>query len=100
MSRFTLPSHSIDDGSAWVLPLADREVFAMPCAVSCHRGHFKPGGHIMKPVVPAAPFLVSAFAIALAVPAVAQDKAKPPATYPGLPSEIPAKFKPVTDSFD
>jgi putative CocE/NonD family hydrolase len=32
--------------------------------------------------------------------ALAQDKTKPPATYPELPSEIPAKFKPVTDGFD
>ncbi len=33
-------------------------------------------------------------------PAAAQTPPKPPATYPALPSEIPAKFKPVTDRFD
>src|SRR5437588_428565 len=33
-------------------------------------------------------------------PAMAQTGTKPPATYPALPSEIPAKFKPVSDSFD
>lgn len=44
--------------------------------------------------------LVSVFAIAIALPALAQDKPKPPATYPELPSEIPAEFKPVTKSFD
>ena len=30
----------------------------------------------------------------------AQDEAKPPATYPDLPSEIPAKFEPTNDGFD
>jgi hypothetical protein len=54
----------------------------------------------MKPTVRAVPFLVLAFSIAFAVPAMPQDKPKPPATYPDLPSEIPAKFKPATDSFD
>src|SRR5256886_16148729 len=54
----------------------------------------------MKPLVRAVPFLVSVVAVAFAIPAMAQDKPKPPATYPELPSEIPAKFKPVTDSFD
>jgi putative CocE/NonD family hydrolase len=54
----------------------------------------------MKPIVRAVPFLVSVFALALAIPSMAQDKAKTPATYPELPSEIPTKFKPVTDSFD
>jgi predicted acyl esterase len=54
----------------------------------------------MKPIVRAVPFLVSVFALAFAIPATAQDKTKPPATYPRLPSEIPAKFKPVTDRFD
>jgi putative CocE/NonD family hydrolase len=34
------------------------------------------------------------------MPALAQDKSKTPATYAELPSEIPAKFKPVTDRFD
>src|ERR1019366_8226041 len=38
--------------------------------------------------------------ILFALPAMAQDKAKPPATYPALPSEIPATFKPKNDSFD
>lgn len=54
----------------------------------------------MKPVVRATPFLLLALAIALAFPVTAQDKGKPPATYAELPSEIPDKFKPVTDSFD
>jgi putative CocE/NonD family hydrolase len=54
----------------------------------------------MKPIVRAVPFLVSVFALAFAIPATAQDKTKPPATYPELPSEIPAKFKPVTANFD
>src|SRR5262245_11284826 len=52
-----------DDISAWVLPLADREVFGIPCAISCHRGHFNTGEQIMKPIVRAVPFLVSVFAI-------------------------------------
>jgi putative CocE/NonD family hydrolase len=52
----------------------------------------------MRPIVRAVPFLLSVVALAFAVPAWAQDK--PPATYPELPSEIPAKFKPVLDSFD
>ncbi len=39
--------------------------------------------------------------VALAAgPALAQGDAKPPATYSALPSEIPAKFTPVKDSFD
>jgi putative CocE/NonD family hydrolase len=54
----------------------------------------------MKHVVRAVPFLASVFALAFAAPGMAQDKTKPPTTYPELPSEIPAKFKPVTDSFD
>src|SRR5262245_19335059 len=54
----------------------------------------------MKAVVRAVPFLVSLVAIAFAIPAVAQDKTKPPATYPDLPTEIPDMFKPVTDNFD
>jgi predicted acyl esterase len=54
----------------------------------------------MKPILPAVPFLGSVVALAFAIPAMAQDKTRPPATYPELPSEIPAKFKPVTDSFD
>src|SRR5215831_14048076 len=54
----------------------------------------------MKPIVRAVPFFVSVFVLAFAIPAMTQDKTKPPATYPELPSEIPAKFKPVTASFD
>jgi putative CocE/NonD family hydrolase len=54
----------------------------------------------MKPLVRAVPLLVVVFAIAFAFPAMTQEKTKPPATYSELPSEIPAKFKPVTDSFD
>ncbi len=50
----------------------------------------------MKPSVRAVPFLVIAFAIS----ASAQDKPKSPATYKELPTEIPARFKPVTDSYD
>jgi putative CocE/NonD family hydrolase len=38
--------------------------------------------------------------IAFTLSAFAQDKPKAPASYPDLPTEIPAKFKPVTDSFD
>src|SRR5579863_3446270 len=30
----------------------------------------------------------------------AQSVSLPPATYPDLPSETPAKFEPLTDSFD
>jgi putative CocE/NonD family hydrolase len=53
----------------------------------------------MKLRAPAPSLLVSLFAIFWAVaPAPAQTK--PPATYPALPTEIPAEFKPVTDSFD
>jgi putative CocE/NonD family hydrolase len=54
----------------------------------------------MKPVARAAPFVLLALAIALAFPVAADDKGKPPATYPELPSDIPDKFKPATDSFD
>ncbi len=54
----------------------------------------------MKSLVRAVPFVASVFALAFAIPAVSQQKTKPPATYPELPSEIPAKFKPVTDRFD
>src|SRR5262249_61972461 len=31
---------------------------------------------------------------------MAQTEPKPPATYPALPSEIPAKFTPTNDGFD
>lgn len=45
--------------------------------------------------------LASAFGIALfAEPTQAQTEPKAPATYPALPSEIPAKFTPTTDGFD
>jgi putative CocE/NonD family hydrolase len=54
----------------------------------------------MKPIVRAVLFLVSVFVLAFAIPAIAEEKPKPPATYKELPSEIPDKFKPVTDSFD
>ena len=54
----------------------------------------------MKAIVRAVPFVVSIFALAFAFLAMAQNKTKPPATYKELPSEIPTKFKPVTDSFD
>jgi putative CocE/NonD family hydrolase len=41
------------------------------------------------------------FAVAsFARPALAQTEPKPPATYPALPSEIPAKFKPTNAGFD
>jgi hypothetical protein len=54
----------------------------------------------MRLIARALPFLVFVFAIAVAVQTKAQEKAKPPATYPELPSEIPDKFKPVNDRFD
>jgi putative CocE/NonD family hydrolase len=38
--------------------------------------------------------------VLFALPALAQIPPRPPATYPALPSEIPAKFKPKNDSFD
>lgn len=45
--------------------------------------------------------LVSLLGLVLfAGPALAQTETKPPVTYPDLPSEIPAKFTPKTDSFD
>ena len=49
-------------------------------------------------------FVATAFAtLWLASPAAAQTKPAPtaaPAKYPALPSETPAKFEPVTESFD
>jgi putative CocE/NonD family hydrolase len=54
----------------------------------------------MKSLGRAAPILVAVVAVAAAISALAQDKSKPPATYPELPSEIPAQFKPVTDAYD
>jgi putative CocE/NonD family hydrolase len=51
----------------------------------------------MKPVKRAAPILLLVFAmVLLAIPATMAQ----PGTYPKLPSEIPAKFKPKNDSFD
>src|SRR5947209_18322566 len=45
--------------------------------------------------------LASFFGIAWFVePAMAQSERKPPATYPALPSEIPAKFTPTNEGFD
>ena len=38
--------------------------------------------------------------VTLAGTASAQNEARPPATYPDLPSEIPAKFEPTNDGFD
>ena len=38
--------------------------------------------------------------VTLAGTASAQDEAKPAATHPGLPSEIPAKFEPTNNGFD
>ncbi len=55
----------------------------------------------MRLIVRAASVLVPVFAITFfVIPAIAQDKTKSPATYPALPSEIPAKFKPKNESFD
>ena len=51
--------------------------------------------------VRASAFLFSALAIALPAEfALAQGKSKPPATYPALPSETPAKFTPTNYGFD
>src|SRR4051812_40465370 len=45
--------------------------------------------------------LGSVFGIGLFVePRMAQTKPRAPATYPALPSEIPAKFKPANEGFD
>src|SRR3954449_10302400 len=81
-------------------PIGMREAIWPRCAVSCLRGHFEAGGQTMSPTARAAPLLVSVFAIAFTIMAVARDKDKPPATYPALKTEIPAKFKPVTAAFD
>jgi putative CocE/NonD family hydrolase len=54
----------------------------------------------MKPSVRAVPFLVAVVALAFALPAITQDRTRPPATYKELPSEIPARFKPATGGFD
>jgi putative CocE/NonD family hydrolase len=55
----------------------------------------------MKLKTPARSVLVSVIGIAMfALPAMAQTETKPPATYPALPSEIPAKFTPKNGSFD
>ena len=51
--------------------------------------------------VPALSLLAAVFGVALFVePAIAQTEPKPPATYPALPSEIPAKFTRTNDGFD
>src|SRR5688572_11277085 len=51
--------------------------------------------------VPVLLLIASAFAVTLlAEPATAQPEPKPPATYPALPSEIPAKFEPTNEGFD
>src|SRR5262245_28589217 len=45
--------------------------------------------------------LASVFGLAVFVGlAPAQTESKPPATYPALPSEIPAKFTPTNHGFD
>jgi putative CocE/NonD family hydrolase len=44
--------------------------------------------------------LVVAFFALCGQPALTQTKSKPPATYPALPSEIPAKFTPTNAGFD
>jgi hypothetical protein len=45
--------------------------------------------------------LTSLFGIAMFdEPVRAQPEPKPPATYPALPSEIPAKFVPTNAGFD
>jgi uncharacterized protein len=55
----------------------------------------------MKLQAPAPSLLVSVTWIALfAAPAMAQTETKSPATYPALPSEIPAQFTPKTETFD
>src|SRR5579863_3000438 len=55
----------------------------------------------MKLTTPAPSLLVSAIGIAvLALPAMAQTETRQHATYPALPSEIPAKFTPTNASFD
>ncbi len=49
----------------------------------------------------ALPLFAAVFGIALsALPAAAQTESKPPASYPALPSEIPAKFTPTNAGFD
>src|SRR5262245_9476311 len=55
----------------------------------------------MKLRAPAPSLCVLLFGVAwFASVAMGQTETKAPATYPALPSEIPAKFKPVSDSFD
>jgi hypothetical protein len=55
----------------------------------------------MKLRTPVSSLLLSGLTIAwFAVPVLAQPETKPPATYPALPSEIPAKFTPKDESFD
>src|SRR6202140_1459898 len=74
-------------------------------AISCRRAILTLNrltrGRIMNLKAQTASVLVSLIGIVLfGLPAMAQNETKPPATYPALPSEIPAKFKPKTDSFD
>src|SRR5436309_3463628 len=58
-------------------------------------------GRIMNRKAQVQSLLVSLLGIVFFAPAaMAQNETKPPATYPALPSEIPAKFTPKNDSFD
>jgi putative CocE/NonD family hydrolase len=54
----------------------------------------------MKLIVRAAAVVFVLTMALFARPTLAQTKSEPPKTYPALPTEIPAQFKPVTDSFD
>src|SRR5437879_1754090 len=74
-------------------------------AISCWRAiltiHRLTRGRIMNLKTQARSLLVSLIGIVwFGLPAMAQTKPKSPATYPALPSEIPAKFSPKNDSFD
>src|ERR1022692_2999345 len=74
-------------------------------AISCRRAILTLNrltrGRIMNLKAQAPSLLVSLIGIVLfALPGMAQTETKPPATYPALPSEIPATFKPKNDSFD
>src|SRR5262245_26917614 len=52
-------------------------------------------------IVTCSKFLFASALVAFGIGTVAaQDQPKPPATYPALPSEIPAKFEPTNDGFD
>jgi hypothetical protein len=52
----------------------------------------------MKLTLP--PLVLGVALVFIGQPASAQTDTKPPTTYPALPTEIPAKFKPKRDSFD